>query len=146
MEIGDDEPRPTALSAVTLVTSDMARSFAFYEALGFKPCAGGATAPFSSFRIGGGFLNLMAQGAELEGALEGTSSGAPHRPGAPMHGWGRVIVHVSDVDAFHARVTALGLAPHAPPRDAEWGERYFHLTDPDGHALSFARPLEPRTD
>jgi hypothetical protein len=22
-----------------------------------------------------------------------------------------------------------------------WGERYFHLTDPDGHALSFARPL-----
>ena len=27
------------------------------------------------------------------------------------------------------------------PRDAEWGERYFHLTDPDGHELSFARPL-----
>ena len=27
------------------------------------------------------------------------------------------------------------------PRDAEWSERYFHLTDPDGHELSFARPL-----
>ena len=29
----------------------------------------------------------------------------------------------------------------APPRDAEWGERYFHILDPDGHELSFARPL-----
>jgi uncharacterized glyoxalase superfamily protein PhnB len=27
------------------------------------------------------------------------------------------------------------------PRDAEWGERFFHLTDPDGHELSFAWPL-----
>jgi len=27
------------------------------------------------------------------------------------------------------------------PRDAAWGERFFHLTDPDGHELSFAWPL-----
>jgi len=27
------------------------------------------------------------------------------------------------------------------PRDASWGERYFHMPDPDGHELSFARPL-----
>ena len=26
-------------------------------------------------------------------------------------------------------------------RDAEWGERFFHLTDPDGHELSFAWPM-----
>ena len=26
-------------------------------------------------------------------------------------------------------------------RDAEWGKRFFHLTDPDGHELSFAWPL-----
>jgi hypothetical protein len=29
----------------------------------------------------------------------------------------------------------------AARRDAEWGERFFHLVDPDGHELSFARPL-----
>jgi uncharacterized glyoxalase superfamily protein PhnB len=52
-----------------------------------------------------------------------------------------VIFHVHDVDALHARALAAGLAPEAPPRDAEWGERYFHLRDPDGHELSFARPL-----
>jgi hypothetical protein len=26
------------------------------------------------------------------------------------------------------------------PQDASWGERYFHMPDPDGHKLSFARP------
>jgi len=31
--------------------------------------------------------------------------------------------------------------PDTAPRDAEWGERFFHLTDPDGHELSFAKPL-----
>jgi uncharacterized glyoxalase superfamily protein PhnB len=29
-----------------------------------------------------------------------------------------------------------------PPRDAQWGERFFHVTDPDGHEISFAWPLE----
>ena len=54
----------------------------------------------------------------------------------------RVIFHVDDVDALYAVVLAGGFAPEAPPRDASWGERYFHLTDPDGHALSFAKPLK----
>jgi hypothetical protein len=27
------------------------------------------------------------------------------------------------------------------PRDASWGERYFHMLDEDGHELSFARQL-----
>ena len=30
--------------------------------------------------------------------------------------------------------------PDSAPRDAEWGERFFHITDPDGHQLSFAWP------
>jgi uncharacterized glyoxalase superfamily protein PhnB len=33
---------------------------------------------------------------------------------------------------------ATGSRIEAPPRDAEWGERFFHLTDPEGHGLSFA--------
>jgi len=32
----------------------------------------------------------------------------------------------------------------ASPDDAPWGERYFHIRDPDGHELSFARPLPAR--
>jgi hypothetical protein len=28
--------------------------------------------------------------------------------------------------------------------NAPWGERCFHIHDPDGHELSFARPLAPK--
>jgi uncharacterized glyoxalase superfamily protein PhnB len=52
-----------------------------------------------------------------------------------------VIFYVADVDAVHAYVIANGYHPDTAPRDAEWGERFFHLTDPDGHELSFAHPL-----
>lgn len=112
------------ISAVTLATHDMARAVAFYRALGFALLYGGETADFTSFRAGSGYLNLIAAPA-----------------GGRWSWWGRIIFHVADVDAMHARAIAAGFAPHAPPRDAEWGERYFHLTDPDGHELSFARPL-----
>jgi len=40
---------------------------------------------------------------------------------------------------------ANSLDPDSTPRDAEWGERYFHLTDPDGHQLSFAKRLTSPT-
>ena len=117
--------RGARISAVTLATADMARACAFYGALGFVLRHGGPEARFSSFALAGGSLNLTAGGA-------------------PPGWWGRVILHVGDVDALYERARERGLGPHAPPRDAEWGERYFHLTDPDGHELSFAAPLPAR--
>lgn len=36
---------------------------------------------------------------------------------------------------------AAGCGPDTASRDTEWGERFFHLTNPDGHELSFAWPL-----
>jgi uncharacterized glyoxalase superfamily protein PhnB len=27
------------------------------------------------------------------------------------------------------------------PQDATWGERFFHMLDPDGYRLSFATPI-----
>jgi len=121
----DDAIMPIeALSAVTLATHDMARAVGFYRALGFELLYGGEDAAFSSFRAGAGYLNIAGE--------------APERS---WTWWGRAIFHVDDVDAMHRRALAAGLAPHAPPQDAPWGERYFHITDPDGHELSFARPL-----
>jgi len=119
----DAAPRIESLSAVTLATTDMGRSLAFYASLGFSLTRGGPDAPLSSFELGSAAFNLIAQ---------------PH---AAVTGWGRVIFYVSDVDAFHAKAIAAGHRPQDVPRDAPWGERFFHLTDPDGHELSFARPL-----
>jgi catechol 2,3-dioxygenase-like lactoylglutathione lyase family enzyme len=117
-------PRVEAISAVTLVTHDMARAVRFYRDLGFTVRHGGEQASFTSFHAGAGYLNLIAR---------------PDRQ--PRSWWGRVIFHVSDVDAFHARASAAGPKPDTRPADAPWGERFFHMTDPDGHELSFARPL-----
>ncbi len=103
----------------------MARAVRFYKALGFSIAYGGETSAFTSFRVGTGSLNLAR---------------ADDRP--PSMARVRVIFYVDDVDAMYAHVLARGFTPDAPPRDAEWGECYFHLTDPDGHALSFARPLQ----
>jgi catechol 2,3-dioxygenase-like lactoylglutathione lyase family enzyme len=117
-------PTIEGISAVTLATHDMARAVRFYRALGFTLRYGGERSSFTSFHAGSGYLNLIAQPA-----------------GRSWSWWGRVIFHVSDVDAFHARALTAGLTPDTAPRDAPWGERFFHLTDPDGHELSFARPL-----
>jgi uncharacterized glyoxalase superfamily protein PhnB len=44
------------------------------------------------------------------------------------------------VDALWNHLKDRGFDPKIP-QDASWGERYFHVPDPDGHELSFARPL-----
>jgi len=31
------------------------------------------------------------------------------------------------------------------PQNAPWGERFFHIADPDGHELSFAEVLPAGT-
>lgn len=113
-----------SISAITLATHDMARATKFYRALGFELIRGGHNAAFTSFRAGTGYLNLIAQPAARRWPW-----------------WGRVIFYVSDVDAFYANAVAKGHQPDTAPRDAEWGERFFHMTDPDGHELSFARAL-----
>ncbi|MEM9175062.1 MAG: VOC family protein [Myxococcota bacterium] len=113
-----------SISAVTVLVADMARSVRFYDALGLEQLYGGETAAFTSYRVGDGYVNLAAR--EDAGDV-------------PL--WGRTIFYVSDVDAMHARIVEAGYAPEFTPRDATWGERYFHVRDPDGHELSFARPL-----
>ena len=113
-----------SLSAVTFVTRDMATAVRFYDALGFEMIYGGESADFTSYRAGSGYLNL----------------GQRADPGR-IEAWGRAIFYVTDVDAMHERALEAGFVPEFAPRDATWGERYFHLKDPDGHELSFARPL-----
>lgn len=119
-----EKPTIERLDALTLATHDMARAVAFYRALGFELDYGGAEADFTSFRAGRDHLNLIAAGPETRWSW-----------------WGRAIFWVSDVDAFHRRAVAAGLKPDFAPRDAPWGERYFHIVDPDGHEISFAVPL-----
>lgn len=84
---------------------------------------GGPNASFSSLRVPGADFPILNV-----------------QEGHPAHDWGRMIFLVRDVDSIWSYLKDRGFEPDRP-QDASWGERYFHMRDPDGHELSFARPL-----
>ena len=107
------------ISAVTLRVANMRASVRFYkDVLGLEIVYGSEGSYFTSLRTKDGdtILNLEHGNASIR--------------------WGRLIFHVSDVDRFWAYLMEKGFHPDSP-QDASWGERYFHLPDPDGHELSF---------
>jgi catechol 2,3-dioxygenase-like lactoylglutathione lyase family enzyme len=115
----------TSISAITLAVANMARSLDFYQTrVGLELLYGGETASFSSFRVGGGFLNLILA------------------PEVRINWWGRVILYVDQVDTLYRRLVESGWTVAQAPEDAPWGERYFHIQDPDGHEISFASRLK----
>lgn len=117
-------PRVERISAVTFQVTHMRLAVQFYrDVLGMEVIYGGEESDFSSLRIG-----------ETESAILNLQRGHPEKR------WGRLILQVSDVDAFWSHLKEKGFDP-ATPQDGAWGERYFHMPDPDGHELSFARSL-----
>ena len=117
-------PMIEKISAITFPVAHMRNSVRFYrDVLGMEIIYGGEDGCFSSLRttdVKDPILNL--------------------EQGSPVPHWGRMIIYVADVDAFWAYLRGKGFHPETP-RDASWGERYFHMSDPDGHELSFACPI-----
>ncbi len=111
-----------SISAVTFAVSDMSRSVRFYRKLGLELVSGGEESSFTTFQAGESFVNLI----EAEG-YEGAW-------------WGRAIFRVDEADVEYRLQVEAGLNPDRP-QDAPWGERHFHISDPDGHELSFAELL-----
>jgi|SRR5678816_2228612 catechol 2,3-dioxygenase-like lactoylglutathione lyase family enzyme len=95
--------------------------------LGFMLADGGPQSRFSTLQTGEVFINLVLT------------------PGYTPTWWGRTIFRVDDVDALYQTILAQGFTPTSPPQNGSWGERYFHLTDPNGHELSFAQLLPEGT-
>lgn len=117
-------PKIENISAITFRVLNMKASVQFYRnVLGMELLYGGERARFSSLR-----------------ASDPQSAVLNLEQGYGVSQWGRLIFHVADVDAFWTHLKEKGFDPEIP-RDASWGERYFHMLDPDGHELSFARPL-----
>ena len=111
------------ISAVTLAVRDMAESVTFYERLGLHVSYGGPDAAFTTMRAGRSVINLR------------------HAPQGSGNRWARVILRVQGVDALYQHLKAQGLNPSAP-KNAEWGERFFEISDPEGDVISFAELLE----
>jgi catechol 2,3-dioxygenase-like lactoylglutathione lyase family enzyme len=115
-------PEIRRVGGITLRVTSMLRSLRFYgDILGLRLLYGGEDAVFSSFDVQGTYLNL-----ELWPQVD--------------REWGRIIFYCDDVDEMYTHLTSQGY--HVPPpKDAPWGERFFHIKDPDGHELSMAQPF-----
>jgi catechol 2,3-dioxygenase-like lactoylglutathione lyase family enzyme len=111
------------INAITLATPAMGPSVDFWTVPGLEVVFGGRGAPFTTLGFGDNFVNLVATDQVHVGF------------------WGRVVFHVPSPDDVHAAFVAAGYPPMTDPADAPWGERYFHILDPAGHELSFARRL-----
>ena len=117
-------PAIEKISAITFCVLNMKASVQFYRnVLGMELLYGGEQASFSSLRAN-----------DSESAILNLEQGDT------VSRWGRLIFHFTDVDAFWMHLKDKGFDPEIP-QDASWGERYFHMLDPDGHELSFARPI-----
>jgi catechol 2,3-dioxygenase-like lactoylglutathione lyase family enzyme len=112
------------LNAIGIVSSDLARSRAFYRLLGVEVAEGDdhveATLP-SGFRLMFDAEHVIRSfrpdwtretGNQLALAFECTSP--------------------ADVDETYARVVTAGFEGEKEPWDAFWGHRYAQLRDPDG--------------
>jgi catechol 2,3-dioxygenase-like lactoylglutathione lyase family enzyme len=133
------------ISAITLSIKNMEKSCKFYSGIpGFKIIYGRSNYDtFTTFKIGEDitmYLNL-----ELR-----TKNNITIRHVENRTNFGRIIFHTQDVDGLYSRfkndVSLSELVSFEnEPTDALWGERFFHIRDPDGYQLSFATPISRKS-
>ena len=132
----------TKISAITILTKNMKDSCIFYSSIPkFEISYGGPDSDFTTFKISHSpdmYLNI--ESFPLKQKVEEV-----------MSAWllinqHRIIFHTEDVDAlyYYLRnddiVSNLGKF-ETKPTDADWGERYFQMRDPDGYEIVFATPI-----
>jgi catechol 2,3-dioxygenase-like lactoylglutathione lyase family enzyme len=112
-----------ATSVPVLPVSDLVRSVAWYERLGFQVRAlyeGYAILGFDGAEL---HLNEMPSLAPATGSVSGA------------------YLRVSDADAVHAHWTAMGAPTIAAPEDQPYGIREFATEDPDGNLWRVGAPV-----
>ena len=114
------------LNAIGIVASDMARSIAFYRALGFDVPETPEEGHIDTFLPNG--VRLMLDSEEVIRSFlpdwqreDGNQISIALECASPV-----------EVDEVYARVVGAGFEGEKEPWDAFWGQRYAQLADPDG--------------
>jgi catechol 2,3-dioxygenase-like lactoylglutathione lyase family enzyme len=143
------------ISAITLRVKDMEKSCTLYSKIpGFSLTYGGkASDRFTTFEIGKGskittYLNLESIEKEVE-EKDGSDFYKKSNLGRKMKGsedFGRIIFHSENVDKLFSYMKqdeyiSKSIVFENEPTNAPWGERFFHIREPNGYQLSFAQPL-----
>lgn len=146
------------ISAITLRVKDMEKSCSLYSKIpGFRLTYGGKPSDrFTTFEIGTEsktttYLNLeLIKEEEEEEGREDDSSNFYKKSNLEKmkvsEDFGRIIFHTENVDRLysymkHDQYISKFIVFENEPVDAPWGERFFHIREPNGYQLSFAQPL-----
>lgn len=120
------------LSVVTLGVEDIARSRAFYEALGFQ-ASSDSNANVTFFDAGGVVLALFGRCALAKDAA--VEDSAPGFSGVSL-AWN--VANDAAADAAMAVAHAAGAKLLKPAQKAFWGGYHGYFADPDGHIWEVA--------
>jgi catechol 2,3-dioxygenase-like lactoylglutathione lyase family enzyme len=126
------------ISAVTLLVNDMNKSCEFYSKIpGFALSY--SSKSFTTFTLEENIGKQTHLNLELS-----IQDNLPDNK--PRH-FGRIIFHTDDVDALYCYLKnddflSKLMIIESKPVNAKWGERYFHIRDPDRYQISFAQPLK----
>lgn len=135
------------ISAITLRIKEMERSCNFYSQIPeFRLVYGGSTNDgFSTYEIG------RSKGSKIYLNLElirqtNDQDDDDNIIASSRKDFGRIIFHTDDVDKLYDyfknnKSISDEIIFETAPNDAPWGERYFHIREPNGYQLSFAKPL-----
>ena len=126
---------PQRITLVTLGVSDVARSTAFYESLGWRR-AGASVASTTFFNTAGPVVSLF--GLDDLTADAGLAPGSLDAPGRAPVTLAINLESRESVDAAYADWVAAGGAPVRPPAAADWGGYTSYVADPDGHLWELA--------
>ncbi|WP_190137511.1 VOC family protein [Streptomyces longispororuber] len=122
-------PRVTPrLDLISIVTSDLSASLAFYRRLGLEFPAGAEELPHVETTLPGGTRLAL----DTEDTVRSF-----HPAWRPPAGGGRIglAFHCgtpAGVDAVYEELVAAGYRAELKPFDAPWGQRYAVVLDPDG--------------
>lgn len=118
---------PARLSIVTLGVSDLAKSRAFYTALGWR-LSSASSEEICWFRIGGCALGLFPY-RELAADATVEATGRPGFDGVTL---AINVASEAEVDTALAEAEAAGAAIVKPGQRVEWGGYSGYFADPDG--------------
>lgn len=121
------------LDLIGIVTSDMAASLAFYRRLGLDIPADADAAPHVEAALPGG-MRLAWDTEDVVRSFD--PDWTPPTTGDRL-GLNFLCDSPADVDAVYAELTGAGYRGHLGPWDADWGQRYAVVLDPDGCGVSF---------
>ncbi len=125
-----------------MIVSDMARSLAFYRRLGLDIPADADTQAHVEMALQGG-LRLAFDTEEVIRSFDPTfeSPTGGHRLGIAFR-----CDSPAEVDRVYEELVAAGYEGHLKPWDADWGQRYAVVRDPDHNNVDlFARLGAPST-